>query len=286
MNEPLGISLEYAAPAPDLRELISSYYLFDAPGPSLRETERADRAQLRFVLVGEGGYIFRDGHEQRAPSALILGPTTGPTISYAEGPLTIFGAGLQPAGWAAMMGAEAGEYTDRLLDAAEIFGSEALAALHARFLAARTLPAMAAIADEATRSLLHRADETSLWFTRMVDRWLAGPAPSVDALIAETGLSQRHVERLSKRHYGVGPKRLARKYRALRAASALARGDAEEIAAASDGFYDQSHLIREVKRFTGATPGDMRDHTPTLTRATIGGRSGLAGQVGPLVSDT
>src|SRR3546814_8806389 len=50
---------------------------------------------------------------------------------------------------------------------------------------------------------------------------------------------------------------LARKYRAVRAASALARGEGLDSAQLGDAFYDQSHLIREIKRFAGATPGQL-----------------------------
>ena len=78
---------------------------------------------------------------------------------------------------------------------------------------------------------------------------------------------------------------LARKYRAVRAASALARGECLEEAQLGDAFYDQSHLIREIKRFAGATPGQLA--RPTFyTEATTKGRKQLAGKVSPLVSDT
>lgn len=283
---PSRVSLEYATPAADLREFISSYYLFDFDHPDFRDTERADRPQLRFMFRGAGGYRFRDGHVMPAHRVTIVGPTTGPSEGFSSDPLTIFGAGLQPAGWAAMMGADAPNHVDRLLAATEIFGPP-IHDLHARLKAAGGIAEMAAIMDHAARALLDRADQAALRFTRLVDAWLTETAsPRLDELIAASGLSQRQLERMTKRHYGVSPKLLARKYRALRAASALASGDADGLVSTTDGFYDQSHLIREIKHFTGVTPGEMRDNAPMLTRATMGGRKGLSGRVGPLVSDT
>jgi methylphosphotriester-DNA--protein-cysteine methyltransferase len=94
----------------------------------------------------------------------------------------------------------------------------------------------------------------------------------------------RQLERMAKRYYGLPPKTLARKYRALRAASALARGEDLDDAGLGDSFYDQSHLIREVKRFAGLTPKQIR--TSVLQSGVARGRKKLKGKVGPLVSDS
>ena len=129
-------------------------------------------------------------------------------------------------------------------------------------------------------------DPAQIAFTRMVDSWLcSSPDPHIDVLVAESGLSMRQVERLTKRYYGLPPKTLARKYRALRAASALARGENLDDSDIADSFYDQSHLIREVKRFAGLTPQQIRKRESHLLTEISTGRKALEGQVGPLVSD-
>ena len=102
---------------------------------------------------------------------------------------------------------------------------------------------------------------------------------------AATGMSIRSVERMTKHFYGVSPRMLARKYRAVRAAAALARGESLDEAQVGDAFYDQSHLIREIKRFAGATPSQLATPSP-YTVATTTGRKSLAGKVSPLVSET
>ncbi len=281
MTDLSKFSLDYAVPADDLKELISSFYLFQADIDDTRQSERADRAQFRFLLAGGGGYEFCDGHYMDSAAVTIIGPTTGPTTGIIKGPLEIFGAGLQPAGWGALMGGEAEKYINRLIDATAIFGT-GLLDVHAALGAAASLAEKVAIGNDFTRGLLAGADASPLWFTRIVDGWLiAGPSPRLDDLIAQTGLSNRQVERMTKRFYGASPKLLARKYRALRAASALVRNEQVD-----DGFYDQSHLIREIKQFTGFTPGKMRKQTEPLTRATTERRKLLSGEVNPLISDT
>jgi methylphosphotriester-DNA--protein-cysteine methyltransferase len=121
----------------------------------------------------------------------------------------------------------------------------------------------------------------------VVDAWLISDGdPSVESLANQSGLSQRQLERMTKRYYGLPPKKLARKYRALRAAQSLAHGDSLDETGLALAFYDQSHLIREVKQFTGLTPGQLRSGQSPLTRATMKGRRALGGKVSPLVSES
>lgn len=143
------------------------------------------------------------------------------------------------------------------------------------------------IAADFVRRSLHDDASRSLDFARRIDAWLAGSAsPDLDELVTTTGLSRRQVERRCNALYGAPPKVLARKYRALRAASALASGSASLDTLIEDGFYDQSHLIRELKRFTGLTPRQMREQPTLLAQLTISQRHALAGQVHPIISDT
>jgi hypothetical protein len=86
---------------------------------------------------------------------------------------------------------------------------------------------------------------------------------------------------MTKRYYGMPPKKLARKYRALRAASRIAHGDSLDDTELGLAFYDQSHLTREIKQFTGLTPGQLRAGKSELTQATMMGRSALGGKVSP-----
>ncbi len=282
MTEESPIALEFAPPAEDLQELVSTFYLFAADIEESTQTERADRAQLRFLLKGGGGYEFSDGVYIESAAVSIIGPTTGPRTGFIKGPVEIFGIGLQPAGWGSLMGADAERHVNRLIDAAELLG-EGVLETHAAIAAAPTLADKVKIAETFMRELLKNAETSPVWFTRIVDEWLAGSAsPALDDLIERTGLSSRQVERMTKRFYGATPKLLARKYRALRASTVLVSedGDVEDV------FYDQSHLIREIKAFTGVTPGKMRKEPQDLTRQIAEGRKMLAGKVSKLVTDT
>ena len=281
-----GVALDYVVPEGRVAELITLWYLFRADGHSFADTERADHAQLRFRLTPGGGrYRFADGGEASSAGHHVIGPTSGAFQVTAEGPVLVFGAGITPAGWAALVGTDASTLLDRAVDAEAVFGPEIREVAAALAAAAPDLPAMQAIAESFV--LAHDArDEGVTGFMRAVDDWLAGsPSPAIEELVAATGLSRRQVERRCNALYGAPPKLLSRKYRALRAAVAMWAHDEQE-AALRDGFYDQSHLIREVKQFTGLTPRKVTEQPSLLQQLTMSRRKALGGQVKAIISDT
>lgn len=281
----MDITLDYAAPEGDLRELLSVFYEFRAPIPVFEDVERADFAQIRFMLSGQGTYHFADGHEQASSPVTIVGPTTGNTKVRVEGPIHIFGAGLLPAGWGALMGFEASTLVNRAIDATHLFGPGLFDVIE-ELRAADSLEAKVAIGSRVTRELAKRIEETPVWFTRVVDEWLESAlSPDVQDLVDRIGLSRRQVERQCKRLYGVPPKLLSRKYRAIRAATTLARGEAEVGELIGESFYDQSHFIREIKQFTGLTPKRFSEDLPVLAKLTVKPAE-LAGKVDPIVFQT
>jgi AraC-like DNA-binding protein len=277
--------LNYFLPDPDLAEMISTFYLARINVTPFDEYERADRPQFRIMSNPNGEYIFADGHRVTTSRAIIIGPTSGRVRAIAQSASLLYGFGLMPAGWATLMGPEANSLTDRAINAEDLFGSWIHDVLDT-LLAADTTESRQTIGNNFVREILKKNEPAPVWFTRTVDQWLTeNLSPDVRDLVGATGMSIRSVERMTKRFYGLSPRMLARKYRAVRAAAALARGEKLDPAALGDAFYDQSHLIREIKRFSGATPGQLA--SPTLyTQATSQGRKLMAGKVSPLVSET
>ena len=278
----MELDLEFIVPPADLQPFVSLFYRFACPG-DFEDLERAAIAQLRFRLTpGDSSYHFADDTVQAVPAYHVVGPTTGASRTSAKGPLKVFGMGLTPAGWATLMDRDASAMVNRCVDAVSLFGpSVTEAAIGLRN--ARSGAEMVAAIEPWLRGRLASEQSGALSFVRAVDTWLAASrSPEVDGLVALSGLSRRHVERRCNALYGAPPKLLARKYRALRAAVSMASGEEVDI----DGFYDQSHMIREVKHFTGLTPKKMRDTPGVLAALTIQRRRALEGQVGSLISTT
>lgn len=265
-----AITLDYAAADESLRKHLSVFYEFRADVPVFEDIERADLAQVRFQLMGhDATYTFADGSVQQATNIHILGPTTGPTRVRVVGPVHTFGAGLLPAGWSSLLDFEASLLVNRVIDATELFGKGLYKTLE-EMRGTTTIEQKVLIGNRLARQLIARGHGAAFDFARIVDTWLAdSPSPNVDCLVAATGLSRRQVERNCKAIYGSPPKLLARKYRALKAAIMLAKHEAGAHDLIDNGFYDQSHFIREIKHFTGVTPKMITDDLPTLASLTL-----------------
>lgn len=83
----------------------------------------------------------------------------------------------------------------------------------------------------------------------------------IRALARDLGYSQKHLITLFRDHVGIPPKLAARLYRFDRVVQHIragAPGTWAQVAAAC-GYYDQAHLNREMRLFTGTTPTAVRE---------------------------
>jgi AraC-like DNA-binding protein len=81
---------------------------------------------------------------------------------------------------------------------------------------------------------------------------------SIETVASTVGTSRRHLERQFLHTVGLGPKRLARVARFQRALRLIRRETPRSGAAtaASCGYADQSHFIREFRRLAGSAPSE------------------------------
>ncbi len=279
------MKLTYVAPPPDLTPYLSAYYLFECDDVTFEDIERADIAQVRYFLSGTGSVIFPNGSRFESSGVSIFGPRMCASKITVKGPMRTFGYGLLPAGWAAATKLPASEHINTVIDATAMFGPATLDLLE-RLRGLNTVEEMADELNVVVRQFYARAEAVPHWFIRAVDEWLQSSiSPDLEHLETATGLSRRQIERLAKQFYGAPPKLLVRKYRALRVANAIAKGNQDWQDFIADAYYDQSHCIREIKEFVGITPGAVRGHVSQLTSKTFD-RSNLMGDIATLSAQT
>jgi AraC-like DNA-binding protein len=100
--------------------------------------------------------------------------------------------------------------------------------------------------------------ETVAWAWCEIER--RGGAVDIRRLARQLGYSQKHVIALFRDHLGFPPKLLARIVRFDRLMDHLRHGGQGTWAelALCFGYYDQSHLVRDVQQFAGSTPTAAR----------------------------
>lgn len=108
----------------------------------------------------------------------------------------------------------------------------------------------------------------------------SGGRAQIGALAARIGCSRRHLVTGFRDLVGVPPKTAGAILRFERAARVLSRGGEGALArAAACGYYDQSHMTRDFRRFAGTTPG-------AFARAAGSGSLGLVEDEVKSVQDT
>ena len=265
------LRLELFAPPAELTPYITTFFTMRCDERTIRDVQPSSIGLMAVMARGGGQMRFLDGRIEPSHRFTLQTPTAASATFEVEGPWHLFGAALTPLGWAALTGLCATKHGNRLYDGAQVLGSTLAAAAASLAEAFDRLPVETMIArfSAAILASVRPIKPAHAAFVGTVAEWLAQSlAPDVADLRARSGLSTRQVQRLIDRYFGLPPTALARKYRALRAAVLLSRSDltADEIAAVQDHFYDQPHMIREIRLFAGRTPARIADpDTPFLS---------------------
>lgn len=215
---------------------------------------------LAFRIGGRPVRVFSgpdDTAGSRLGHAVLGGARSEFHVREAGGCGASVGALLAPGGAQALFAAPADEFTGRHTPLADLWGTRAADAL-VRLHEARDAGARL---DALERLLLERLDPSAVLHpvaACALDQLRAGA--TVDAAVAATGFSHRHVLTLFRHATGLAPKQFAR---VLRMQSVLARamlpqGPGWADLALEAGFSDQPHFNREFAAFAGMTPQAWR----------------------------
>jgi AraC-like DNA-binding protein len=201
-----------------------------------------------------------DSEGQSFDGSVVHGAHTKYFVLDARADVDVIGVHFRPGGGAVLLGLPAHELTDRHVGLEDIWGS------HARDVRAQ-------LAEAATPEAKLQLLEATL-LARLRRATLVHPAISfalrgirtapddvrIGALQRETGYSARRFTTLFARDVGLTPKMYSRIQRLRRVVEQVAgAGDVDWAAIASDhGYYDQSHLTRDFREFTGHTPASYR----------------------------
>jgi len=268
-----GQPLSYnRAPAPDLAPWIGRLYLSDVEAPVDHRLDCGlfnDTAMLRIQLTGQWTAETADGPRRNERAALFFGPQSRRMPVSVKGSFISIGCALRPGTGHAVMGVSAADFLDRMVPC-EAVGLPAEAALD-RLAATcdpeqRLLLLEGLIREVVTGPGVSQPDPVTVRFETLA---FTDPSASVAAFARECGVTQRRLERIVRRDFGMAPKQVLRRARALDMASHL-RGvaDHEEAEELALRYYDQSHLIREFTELFGMSPSQfVASPQPILTLA-------------------
>ena len=270
---PAQIEVAQFSPPPALAPFVTQIYHFRCEEARIRDTLPAALGHLIFYLRGCGTLRFEDGKTYATTPSALFGPGMAHGEFDLEGPFEHLGLALSPLGFVALTGKHAFDYSDRMVDAASLFGPN-INGLAREFQAARadgtiSVREMVERVAHFLGRFVRPVPPSHLAVIQTVSQWLSsGFDPDVEELFAHIDKSRSTATRLIRHYFGASPKQLMRKYRALRAATIMVdpNASAQMRSQVESSFYDQPHMIREIRQFAGRTPGALDSNNAKVMR--------------------
>lgn len=241
---------------------------------TLRGTHRGEAAPLEPILPdGRTEIVIHraepfselgpDGSLGRQASILVTGQGTRPVLLRPSTEADVVGVRLLPGAAARLVRPPLHELTDQIVPMREV----ASAALVRRFRDSALRGKDDAERLRAVIACLRTVFEPRRpTLVEEAIHLVSEGVSSVEVVARAVGRSVRQVERLFKDEVGISPRELRRVLRFARAVRAFRGGEGWGAGLALDlGYYDQSHMIREIRRFSRVTPGQLASLGAGLT---------------------
>jgi len=246
-------------PGPPLNAFVENFWLIEGgQAPRLEKILPCGTSELVINLKNNEIHIHdssQPGRYRRYSGAVVSGTYSRSFICNALQHEAIMGVHFRAGGAFSFLNTEASELTNAHVDLDDLWGRSGLQ-LRERLCSAATFQQRFRIMEHALRKRLHCTNGQLQVKTALKRFALGSSGDLVRAVSRDLGFSQRRFIQMFSSHVGLTPKvfcRILRFQRARIFAEKLEAPDWAELAVAC-GYFDQSHLIKDFKEFSGSTP--------------------------------
>lgn len=212
--------------------------------------------ELIFNLADPFRRFHPDGALEIQPRSIIAGQMRSFSLIEPSGAIDLFGARFQHSGAAPFFRFPLNELTENIPDLKLVWGRAGRDIEERIQDALSTSVRVELIENELLRLLGQNAPADGI--TGAAARLIVenGGSVRVENLAAALGINGRRLERRFQQYVGLSPKRFSKIIRFQNFLGAVSSGPERNIldTALSFGYYDQAHLIREFREFSGKTP--------------------------------
>ena len=257
-------------PKPPLSNFVDNFWLYEGREETEHKTERIlPTGTLELVInLRQNELRFYDAErsENSRYSGAIVSGAYGHGFTPEEEVPFIIGVHFKPGGAFPFLGLPAGDLADTHVDLETLWGSSA-GRLRERLCEARTSGERFQLLQEALLSRLSDRVEKHYAVAAALEMFLNNRAgPIVRETAKYLGLSQRRFIQVFKAEVGMTPKLFSRIQRFQQTRTLIQQNPLPSWAtvALDQGYFDQSHLIREFLEFSGLSPSDYLNRHRSL----------------------
>ena len=259
-------------PSADLAPYIRRFYVFEAPLPDgavIEDFLLSETALVRCLLRGDWAAETSPDTWSTAGNVVFFGANSRPLRVRVKGGFAVTGFAVRPSGWHALFQDAHHMFSDKMLPLQQLWGDLA-ERMFAGVSQASNDDGQLAAMESALREriALLRTPEADMQMARFEVIARTDSTMRVEDAAAEIGLSVRQLERRCLVAFGLTPKAILRRSRFLDTAAAL-RGFSTPSERELDAlrYFDQSHMNREFRHYTGMTPRTFANATTPLQTA-------------------
>jgi AraC-like DNA-binding protein len=252
-------------PGAAVSRFIKCYWVLESNSPTtFPQTIVPDgRAEL-LINLGEPFQQEIKGEWYSQPDIFFVGQITGPFSVRPNGPVRTIGVRFRPQGASRLLRLPMFELTDAAVPLADI--SKRLQCQVDRLREAGSLFQQLRALERILIAAANQRDEDRLVSVAVSRLERANGLIGIRELASCLGLSARQFERRFRNVVGIPPKLFSRMQRFQRVFQTM-EGNAKWVdAAISCGYYDQAHLIRDFRQFSGTTPTALLSEEFDLSR--------------------
>ena len=249
----------YEQPAPAIRDLVTGYHLYSAPrGQSRTDWFLPGSANIRIswhakpirVTIGDRRY-------EPLPQASLFGPTSRAMQAKTRGGFMV-GIGVSALGWARLFPQSAQAVADTIVALDTLWPDADVAALIGALHHHDPSRPFAPLLDRFLTPRLIRPHRDERLIRHLSALLVDDDVTDVATIAAAMGVNETRLRRLAYRYFGFTPKRLLRRSRFLQSLIEVLRRDSGSTGTTiAQGYFDQSHFIREAREILGMTPGQF-----------------------------
>lgn len=256
------------APTKELSPYIKHYLFLESEGTASKKLRLFSDGNTGMVLTLGGNLISKNSDNKvlNYPNSFLYGQISGFKDLHLAGKTAIIIVVFQPYGINHLLGIPANEIRDDIITTEDIFGSQSsflyeklagLPRLESKLQLLNTF-----FLEQATKKIL--PNHTLIHST--INYILKNKGEiTVNHLVKYTGYTERHIERIFNEYIGLNPKKFGNIVK-LHFFLNLLKYKQSNITnlCYEAGYADQSHLIKEFKKYTGITPTQYLHNTSRL----------------------
>jgi AraC-like DNA-binding protein len=249
-------------PSPRLRHFIDTLWILEHDGESGAPQRVVPDGHSELILNwGQPFEAFEAGEWREQPRCFLAGQIDGPLLLRPAGPAKMLGIGFHAHGAASLFRQPMQELSGRFTPAEDLS-----LALSRNLNGAMESPdPVGAIEDALLSAAQSDGDLLIGEAVRRMD--FANGALDLASLARDLGLSIRQLERRFLAAVGLTPKIYCRIQRFKKVFGVIGQPACNWVeTAVACGYYDQAHLIRDCKEFSGSTPAALLSEHADLAR--------------------